>query len=111
MRQPGLPVFEVYLGFVSCGEPSEVLLMKSSLDRRQRNMYAYILESIRNLLCSHSGVFFTAQIIFRSSSRLLLLAAPGHLPFSSIPVHTCFFTVYPIVVIADFDKPTIMISQ
>lgn len=71
--QPALSVFKLTRGFASCGKSTEVLLMKLSLDHGLGNMSAYNLESVLDLLHSHKGVFFfTVQMMFRSSARLLL---------------------------------------
>lgn len=62
--QPGHSVFESYQWFASCGESSQVVVMKSFLDK-ERNRYTYILTAFwMAFLCHHKGIFFTMQRIF-----------------------------------------------
>lgn len=83
----------LFLRGLQCGESSEVMPMKASLDRWQGTMSAYILEKTFLTCCAViKEFFFTLQMIFCSSSRLLLdfffpLYAPAS--FTIKTSHSC----------------------
>lgn len=55
--------------------------------------------------CAAKKTFFiTIQMIYHSSTWTVPFKLPGHLPFYSFPMFTCFFGLY---INVDFDKPTI----